>query len=106
MCVWTEKTPKFCLCSSTNLAWEADASRSSRRGRRCQSEEGADGLSHLGYGGDYGLVATMASMVSMMWMTQGCTDVEVHLVATNGGVDGWRRWLASMVGWGLRQRGH
>ena len=32
-------------------------------------------------------------------MAQGGTDVEVPLVlmmvATNGGVDGWRRWLAS-----------
>ena len=47
-------------------------------------------------------VATMASMASMVWMAQGSTDVGVPLVpmmvATNGGVGGWRRWMASMVG--------
>ena len=28
------------------------------------------------------------------------------LVASMGGVDGWLRWVASMVDWGLRHRGH
>ena len=59
-------------------------------------------------------VVTMVSMAAMVWMAQGGIDVEVLLVlvmvASNGGVDGgfqwWRRWLASMVDWGLRHRGH
>ena len=55
-------------------------------------------------------MARMASMASMVWMAQGSTDVEVPLVpmmvASNGGVDGWRRMVASMVDWGLRHRGH
>ena len=69
------------------------------------------------------MMAGVATMASMVWMVQGSTDVEVSLVpamvATNGGfdgwrrwmasmggVDGWRRWLASMVDWGLGHRGH
>ena len=49
-------------------------------------------------------------MASIVWMAQAGTDVEVlpvpTMVATNGGVDGWRRWLASMAGLGLRHTGH
>ena len=69
----------------------------------------------MGFGCDDAWVATMASMV---WMGQGCTDVGAPLlpvmVASDGGVDGWRRWVASMASvdgidggnWGLRRRGH
>ena len=28
------------------------------------------------------------------------------MVVVDGGVDVWRRWMASMVDWGLRHRGH
>ena len=29
-----------------------------------------------------------------------------RMVASMGGVDGWLRWLAAMVDWDLRHRGH
>ena len=41
-------------------------------------------------------MAAVVAMASMLWIAQGCTDVEVSLVhlvvATVGGVDGWRGW--------------
>ena len=53
----------------------------------------------------WALVVTMAwvaTMASMVWMAQGGTDMEAPLVpmmvATNGGVDGWLRWVASVDG--------
>ena len=40
-------------------------------------------------------------MASMVRTAQGGTDAEVLLVlmvvATNGGVDGWRRWWAGVI---------
>ena len=46
--------------------------------------------------------AWVATMALMVWMAQGGTDLEVPrvptMVETNGGVDGWRRWIVSMVG--------
>ena len=55
-------------------------------------------------------VATTAWMASMVWMAQGGTDVDAPLVAYDGGVEWWRRWMASMVGvdggLGFRHRGH
>ena len=69
------------LGSSTKQTWVDGRSRSTRRVGVVKmkkqlmvslSEEGADGLS------------------DMDW-----------LVATVDGVDGWLRWLASMVDWGL-----
>ena len=41
-------------------------------------------------------MAAVVAMASMVLMAQGCIDVEVSLVhlvvATMGGVDGWRGW--------------
>ena len=51
-------------------------------------------------------VASMASVASMIWMAEGGTDVEVPLVLVVVASNGWRRCLASMVGWGLRHTGH
>ena len=40
----------------------------------------------------------MASMASMVWIARGGVDAEVFPGAHGGGVDGWRRWMASMGG--------
>ena len=64
-------------------------------GWRCQSEEGADVLSVMGFGCDVGLGSC-----------EVVGDWEQRMVASIGVVGGWLRWLASMVGWRLRHRGH
>ena len=48
---------------------------------RYQSEEGADGLSDMGFGCDVGLGSY--DVVGEWWQ---------RMVASMGGVDGWRRW--------------
>ena len=106
---------KTWLCSSTYQAWEADGSRSSRRVDDGKVKKELMGSQIWALLVTMAWVATMASMASMVWTAQGSTDVEVPLVpmmvATNGGDEWWRRWVASMDGvdgWTgvLRHRGH
>ena len=59
---------KTWLCFSTKQAWEADGSRSSRRVDDAKVNEELMGCQ------------MRAMVVTMAW------------VASNGGVDGWRRW--------------
>ena len=81
------------LGSSTKQTWVDGRSRSTRR---------------------VGVVKIKELMGSLIWfvvMTQseegadGLSNVEWSVASTDG-VDGWRRWLASMVDWGLRHREH
>ena len=74
-----QDTPKFWLCSSTKLSWEADGSRSSRRADDVKVEKELMGCQLWALVETMAWVATMASMASMVWMAQGCTDVEVPL---------------------------
>ena len=123
-----QNTPKTRLCSSTKLAVEDDGPICSRRVDDVKVKKEPMGCQLWALVVTMARVATMASMASMVWMAQGGTDVEVPLVASNGGdewwarmcgvdgwrrwvasmggVDGWRRWVTSMVDWGLRDRGH
>ena len=97
-----QNTPTIWRCLSTKLAWEADGSRSSRRVDDVKVEKELMGCLIWAMVVTMAWVATMASMASMVWIARGGVDVEAPLVlmvvATNGGVDGWRRWMASMVG--------
>ena len=88
---------KIWLCSTTIVAVEDDGPRCSRRVDDVKVNKGADGLSLMGFGCDDGLRSY-----------DGVDGIEAPLVpmivASNGGVDGWRRWMASDGGfeWWLR----
>ena len=93
---------KIWQCSTTILAEEEDGSRCSRRVDDAKVKKELMGCQLWALVVTMPWIAWIASMASVVWMAQGGTDVEAPLVpmmvATNGGFDGWRRWLASNGG--------
>ena len=73
-----QNTPKIWLCSTTILTGEDDGSRCSRRVDDAKVKKELMGCQI------WALVVTLAWVATMS--------------SANGGIDGWRRWMASMGG--------